>query len=207
MRTSLFLALTALGACGGSPLPAPAARPTTASVAAPSTAPAPSSANSSAPAPAANAASSEFAPTPYTAEQIRKATAVGRTYDFRTEVAGAPTRRLTIAFTKVTDAEVETRNSLLDEQGKEMATPRISTSTWDELRKHAEFPRATTVIADEKITVPAGTFECARYTVTEASGEVSKFYFAKKMPGPPILFMTDKQGTRVMTTTLIHYAN
>ncbi len=201
MRPSVALLLALLSACGGSPPP-----PAPAPVAAPSPAASASSSGSAADAGAASA-SSEFAPTPYTAEQIRKATAVGRTYEFRTEVAGAPSRRLVIAFTNVSDAEAETKNSLLDEQGKELAPPKISHAAWDELRRHAEFPRAATVIANEKIAVPAGTFDCVRYTVTEGPGDVSKFYFAKQMPGPPVLFMTDKQGTRVMTTTLIHYVN
>jgi hypothetical protein len=163
-----------------------------------------------APAPAARAgeAATELAPTPYTADQIRGATRAGRTYRFLVEAAAQPRRQRTIRFVTVTDAGGEIESAVAGEGGEVVDAPKRAPFTWDELRKHAEFPRAATVISDETVTVPAGRFECALYTVTEGAGPdatVSRFYFAKSLPGAPVLFTTDKGGARVLTSSLVEH--
>jgi hypothetical protein len=43
------------------------------------------------------------------------------------------------------------------------------------------------------------------YTVRSPAGKVERFCFARDMPGPPVMFSTEKDGARVMTSTLIEY--
>ena len=148
------------------------------------------------------------APTPYTARQIREATSVGRRYEWRVETPSQVVRRV-VTFTRVSAEHAELQASVLDEQGAVLEASHSSQVTWEELRRHAEFPRSAVTIDEAKAEVPAGAFDCLRYTLTEGSGaeaETSTFYFAKTMPGAPVLFFTEKGGQRVMTSTLVAYA-
>jgi hypothetical protein len=156
-------------------------------------------------APAAAKAPS-FAPTPFTAEQIRDATQKGRSYRWRVEVPGKPTVMRVSTFTKVEAAGAEATTVVEDEAGHTLDAGKEIHVTWEELRKHAEFPRERVAITDETVTIPAGRFACVVYTVTDADkDEVSKFYFPKEMPGAPVVFFTDVHGARAKTTTLIAY--
>lgn len=134
-------------------------------------------------------------PTPYTADQIRDATKPGRTYKLDIETAGSPKGQRVMTFTKV------------DAEGAELVTDGGAPKrvTWEELRKHAEFPKPVVSTRQEKITVPAGTFDCVVYVVQGDPGEVRTFYFAKALPGAPVLFFTEKDGKRVMTSTLVEH--
>lgn len=145
------------------------------------------------------------APTPYTADQIRDATRVGRSYEFRVEVPGQPTKRRLLTFTKVDDAGGDVRTDVLDDDGKVTEPSKTNHAAWDELRRHAEFPKSLVTISDAPaVTLPAGTFECLHYAVKEEGSE-SHFFFAKSLPGAPVLFYTEKGGARVMTTTLLRH--
>lgn len=134
-------------------------------------------------------------PTPYTAEQIRDATKPGRTYKFDVETAGSPKGQRVMTFTKV------------DAEGAELVTDGAAPKrvTWEELRRHAEFPAPVVSRRSEKVTVPAGTFDCIVYVVQGSPGEVQTFYFAKELPGAPVLFFTEKDSKRVMTSTLVEH--
>jgi hypothetical protein len=163
--------------------------------------------SASAPVPPATAASADVAPTPYTAEQIRQATPVGRTYEFRIESPGKPAMRRVITFTRVAEGDAEMTATTLDGSGKPIGEPKVTQVPWEELRKHAEFPKSAVTIDEQRVTVPIGTFDCIRYTVKEDAGEVTQYYFAKNMPGAPVLFLTDKDGQRVMASTLVRYVS
>jgi hypothetical protein len=148
----------------------------------------------------------EMAPTPYTADQIRDASRTGRTYVYRVEAEGEPVRIREMRFFTVDAAGAEIVTTVFDEQGTEIHSEPPSRSSWEELRRHALFPRDAVEISDEEITVPAGTFACMLYTLTDrAEGSVTKFYFARELPGAPVLFFTDANGHRVMTTTLVSH--
>lgn len=143
----------------------------------------------------AAASAGDMFPTPFTAAQIRDATKPGRTYRFRVEADGKPPGERVITFAKV------------DEAGAEVSTNGAppERTTWEELRKHAEFPKPVVSTREEKITVPAGTFDCVVYVVQGVPGEVRTFYFAKTLPGAPVLFFTEKDGKRLMTSTLVEH--
>jgi len=155
-----------------------------------------SQASAAEPQPQEPPAPAELYPTPYTAEQIREATRPGRTYTWRVEVSGQEPIERSVAF------------STVDAKGAEIiAGGEAKRVTWEELRRHAEFPRAAVTTHEESVTVPAGTFACVVYVVSNPSAsEQSSFFFAKNLPGAPVLYFTDKGGARVMTGTLVRYA-
>lgn len=146
----------------------------------------------SAPPPQANEAG--MYPTPFTADQIRDATKAGRTYKYKIEAEGSPSGERVMTFVKV------------DAEGADLVTDGSAPKrvTWEELRKHAEFPKPVVSTRSEKTTTPAGTFDCVVYVV-QSPGEIRTFYFAKDLPGAPVLFFTEKDGKRVMTSTLVDH--
>jgi hypothetical protein len=174
----LLLALL-LSACGGAPPPPAPAAPT------------------AAPSPA-----SETAPAPFTAEQIHDAAREVASLDFKVEIPGKSAVRRVLRFDRVSDEGVDVASQTLDEGGAPIGEAKTEHAKWEELRKHGEFPRDKTKMHDESVTVPAGTFDCTVYEVTR-EGAVTTFYFAKKAPGPPVLYFTTKDGARVMVTTLL----
>ena len=193
-----MLAVLAASACGGSPAQPPG-------VSEPAL-PAPSS---SAPAPAAAPAlgvpvgADKIAP--YTPEQIRDATPQGRTYKYRIVREGKPTKLDEMRFTRV-DAQGADISSTSREEGGAAGPPKSRTVTWAELRAHGEFPRALVTVADEPVDVPAGHFSCIVFTLKDPDkNEVSRFYFAREIPGAPVLYFTEKDGKRVMTATLLEH--
>lgn len=134
-------------------------------------------------------------PPPFTAEQIRSATRPGRTYRYRVERADMPPSERVMTFASV------------DAEGAELTTegePKKRVS-WDELRRHAEFPAAIVKTREETVTVPAGTFECVVYVVLGEGGEATSYFFAKNLPGAPVRILTNKDGRRVMTSTLVEH--
>jgi hypothetical protein len=146
----------------------------------------------------------EMAPTPYTAEEIRAANRPGTVYRYKVETAGEPTQIRVMEFTSGTTAEsAEVKSQTLDDSGNAKGPPSVERTAWEDLRKHAEFPRAALSVAPGAIEVPAGKFEARVYTVNAPNGETAKFYFAKSYAGPPVLVQKERAGTRLMTMTLL----
>ena len=154
------------------------------------------------PAPPATVTSSELAEFPFSAREIHDSCKVGHALVFEVEVAGKATTQLTIRFVSTTDDDAGFETTVSGADGRVIEGPASAHARWDELRHHASFPRDKTAITDETVTTPAGTFAARVYTVRRSDDEVSKFYFAKSLPGPPVLFFTDKGGARVSTSTL-----
>ncbi len=134
-------------------------------------------------------------PTPYTAEQIRAATKAGRMYRYTVEFAGSPPFEREMTF-----VSVEAGGATIVSTGEP-----LKRVTWEELRKHAEFPAAVVQTHDETVTVPAGTFECVAYELHREGDEETTFYFAKMMPGAPVKYVVKVSGQLKLTTTLIEH--
>ncbi|MBI5537282.1 MAG: hypothetical protein HY898_31460 [Deltaproteobacteria bacterium] len=188
MRSSSGLALLLIAACSGAP-----------SVATPPAAP-----STSASAPIA-APATELAPTPFTAEQIRDATKPGRTYRWKVEAAGKPVVIKQVTLAQVEPARVLITTMLEDEKGKVLESNPGAWSTWDALRKHAEFPKSAVTTRKESVTVPAGTFPCIVYVVKEEGGEITTYWFAESLPGAPVQFKTEKDGKEVLISRLLEH--
>lgn len=144
-------------------------------------------------------------PTPFTADQIRDATQSGRTYCYRVEEDGKPTLVRIMTFGAVSAEGAELRIKVESETGTSLSEPPPKRVLWEELRRHAEFPKSRVTMRQEKVTVPAGTFECKVYVVKGEEDLVTTFYFANKLPGAPVLHFTEKDGQRSETHTLVEY--
>ncbi|MDB4941133.1 MAG: hypothetical protein JWP97_667 [Labilithrix sp.] len=133
---------------------------------------------------------------PFTSEQIRAATRNGRTYRYRVEVPGKAPRERVLTFAKVDDSGAEL---LAGGDGPR----RIG---WTQLQKDAEFPRDKVSIHEESsVKLPGGKFDCLVYELRGDGGETWTYYFAKTLPGAPVLFFTEVGGRRVKTTTLLQH--
>lgn len=134
-------------------------------------------------------------PAPYTWEQIRAATKSGRTYRYRVEMPGKPARERVLTFTKVDDDGCEIFAGGGEPKRK----------GWVSLQKDAEFPKDRVKTYEESVKLPGGKFDCIVYEVRGKDGEVSTYYFAKTLPGAPVLFWSEVDGKRVRTTTLLQH--
>lgn len=151
-------------------------------------------------------ADTAFAPTPYTAQQIREATRSGRTYEFLVERPDAQPARRRMRFTAVTSAGAIVERAMFDEKAKVWGEPTRTHTSWDEMRDHTKYPLAAATIEADTITIPAGTFACRRYTVVEAGDGRTIAWFANGLPGPPVKLRKEAAGRLVMTMTLHRYA-
>lgn len=149
------------------------------------------------------------AKTPYTKEQIRDATPEGRSLTFVMESPDKPPVQKRFRFLASDDERTTIITELLDSNGKTVGDPENVSSTWEELRKHASFPKEATTIEEVTAETPAGSFASWRYTVLETTDEGTKrtvAYFAKELPGPPVDLSVEMNGQLLMTMTLIHYS-
>ncbi|MBK6513616.1 MAG: hypothetical protein IPM79_25025 [Polyangiaceae bacterium] len=192
--TAVVLLLLASASC------TPAARP----VAAPSS-PAPT------PAPLASKPDPDAgrAPTPYTAEQIRAATPAGRTMTYLIESPGKLPTKQRFRFVAVDDEHATVATEILGDDGKVMGDPEVKISSWDDLRRHASYPREATTIAQTVTVTPDDSFKCKRYTVVEAQpdGKTKRTIacFANDLPGPPVELTVELDGALVMSMTLVKH--
>ncbi len=134
-------------------------------------------------------------PAPFAWEEIRAATKSGRTYRYRVEVRGKPAKERVLTFVKV------------DADGCEIFAggdaPRRK--GWPSLQKDSEFPKDKVSVREETVKLPGGKFDCMVYEVRGNDGEVTTYYFARTLPGAPVLFYTEVDGKRVKTTTLLQH--
>lgn len=203
-------ALSALAACGGAP--APAAPQTPRPAQAPE-APAPAAAQPAPEAaPAADGSAGDGEPAvaladpPFTAEQIRDATKVDRTYRFLLHQGGQKID-VTMRFTQVTPDFATIERTVVDAEGKVLEQA-SEDSTWQQLVGHAAYPAAATQISDTTVEVPAGSFDAVLYTVTgeqQGTPVVSRVYFAKALPGAPVKTEIEAGGQVVFTMELVEH--
>jgi len=138
----------------------------------------------------------EYAPAPFTPEQIREACR-GRRQRIVTESAGGEPD---VAVTEYLDA---TADDVLIRSTDAAGNVTEARAGWSELRDHAaHFPAAATEIGPDTITIPLGTLDTVRYTVTGADA-VHEFWFAPAMPGMPVQYRTLRDGAVISTTTIV----
>ena len=152
--------------------------------------------------PAATPAAPAFLPTPYTADQIRESCKPGHTLVFRLEAPGQPAITRTTRFLDGNEQGADFESSAVDEQGRTVEPLHKGKATWEEFRSHARFPSDRTQLTDATIDTPAGTFDSMLYTVRGDRGDVTKFYFARKLAGPPVLMITEMNGAPIRRMTL-----
>jgi pimeloyl-ACP methyl ester carboxylesterase len=133
------------------------------------------------------------ASTPYSAEQIRKALPKGSWIKFNNELSGGQKMVLVFHFGKGNNKEAALVVDTLDEKGNPIAEPRSSKPLWKELQSHASFPAETATIISAPLKTFKGDLDCWLYEVREGEA-ITKYWFAKELPGPPVLLEEYKNG-------------
>ncbi|NBC30490.1 MAG: hypothetical protein GVY29_10950 [Spirochaetes bacterium] len=149
------------------------------------------------------------APRPFTGEMIRTGMPVGAERRYVTE--GPAGTRSTVVWTVVRTSRrgCTIRFTFLEEDGSPAAASTERTTAWHDLAAHATFPITATKVVSQSVQVPAGTFECWEYTVTERSDQdilVSTYSFAKQLPGAPVRYAGLRNGTSEGVTYLESYS-
>jgi len=147
---------------------------------------------------AACGSSPSIAPPPFSAEQIRAATDPGRTYVFRVGQGGSVAAIRTLTFTRSGERVTRIHAVMTSPDGEVLGPASDEEVTWDELVGHASWPAAATTISEDRVEVPAGTFDAMLYTVrttTEEGDEsVIRAWFARSLPGAPVRFEQSSGG-------------
>jgi hypothetical protein len=141
-------------------------------------------------------------PTPFTAAEIRDASRPGRTVRMLVVEAGAdPYIRVTRFVSGDADGgEREFWTETPD--GRPLTEPERGRATWLELQEHASMPADATRIDEETIAIPAGRYDCLRYTRVDGD-TIDTFWFARSAPGMPLRFEERVGGKLVSSSTAI----
>lgn len=144
---------------------------------------------------------------PFSAAEIRAATAPGRTYHYRMGVGDEVHERLMV-FVRVDDEGAEIEHRVLGPDGEVAETTPARRSTWQDLEGHATYPRAGTTVSEVEITVPAGTFAGWLYEVreqTDKGPQLTRAWFARELPGAPVKHQVEVGGQLVHQMVLLRH--
>lgn len=141
-------------------------------------------------------------PTPFTAAEIREGCPPGRTVRSLVVAAGADPYVQVTRFVSGDEAAAEQDSWTETIDGRQLTEPRRHRSTWLEFQRHASMPAAQTRIERESIDIPAGHYDCLRYTRTDGD-RVDTFWFATAAPGMPLKFEEHVAGEVVYSSTAI----
>jgi len=144
------------------------------------------------------------APTPFTADEIRRGCPAGRIIRLRVDVVGETPFHRVSRFVDCDEAGATMERSRLSLDGSPLAEPEVDRVTWRDLQAHASFPADDTTIESERIETAIGELDCLRYSVREgATNEV--FWFANDLPGMPIQCLTRTDGQVVTTVSVVDH--
>jgi hypothetical protein len=149
----------------------------------------------------------DLARRPYTAEQVRAGMPAGTVLRTVVEPSGKPptVRVMTVLEHTETGAVMENRSE--DGAGKALVPPMRKEMPWEKLRDLSSYPLAKTTIAETVLETPAGRFDAWLYTVRDTvSGEgggVSRIWFARDLPGPPLRTERESGGKRFLRAVLV----
>ena len=114
--------------------------------------------------------------------------------------------RVQFAYENPDDEGIDLIITDMNLENKVTDVPNSRRVSWEELQAMHATKAADTTIARETIEVPAGTYDCVRYTVQTSSkkGEiVDTLWFAFELPGPFIKRVTTRDGEGVMEMVLV----
>jgi hypothetical protein len=141
-------------------------------------------------------------PTPFTAAQIRAASRPGRTVrSLIVEPGSDPYVRVTRFLSgDAVGGEREFWTETPD--GRPIGERERGHATWLELQAHASMPADATRIDEETIDIPAGHYDCLRYTRVDGD-TIDTFWFARSAPGMPLRYEQHVGGELVFSSTAI----
>ena len=141
-------------------------------------------------------------PTPFTAAEIQVGSRPGRTVRALIVERGAEPYVRVTRFLSGDAAGGESESWTETPDGRRIGERGRGRATWLELQAHASMPAATTRIDEETIDIPAGRYDCLRYTRVDGD-EVDTFWFAIAAPGMPLRFEKRVAGELVFSSTAI----
>lgn len=157
--------------------------------------------------PEANRMKPEHAPTPFSADEIRKGCPNGRINTFRIEIPGKDPVLSYQRFHDCTKDVAHVERYRMTPEGKLLGKKVSRRWPWKSLQGHASHPKDKTKITEGRIETPAGKFDCWIYAVLtktrDGKTRVTTLHFAKTLPGPPIRMIQEIDGKRGFTMTLI----
>lgn len=136
-------------------------------------------------------------PVPFTAAQLAGGFTLGTTLSY--ELSGTKTPAMTVGWKVVghTSESVEIEFTPKVKEGEDPPVNKES-FTFGMLEQHAMFPKALATRKEMSFTVKAGTFDVWFYEVRPPGGNsVERYYFAKRLPGPPVLHSVMVDGEEV----------
>jgi len=138
-----------------------------------------------------------FLPVPFSAAQLSEGFSLGTTLSF--DLSGSQTPAMTVDW-KVVKHTDKTVDIEFTPKPKEGERPPVNTETfaWGQLESHASFPKNLATRKEMSFTVKAGTFDVWHYEVRPPDGRsIERYYFAKRLPGPPVLHSVEVDGVEV----------
>jgi hypothetical protein len=142
------------------------------------------------------------APTPFTADEIRRGCPQGRTIQLLVEVTGEQPLVRTISFRECDDDGAVQERAQAPLEGDQLSPAQTQKSSWDELQAHASFPAELTQIDPVTLQTPLGRLDCLRYIVTDGP-TVQTFWFATALPGMPVRFTSAVDGQVISTVAMV----
>jgi hypothetical protein len=143
------------------------------------------------------------APTPFTADEIRRGCPRGRVSRTRVEAPGRPPVVRVNRFVECDEDGAVIARSTRDEDGNKVGDDQLDRTTWCDLQEHASFPAEQVEITRVELDGPLGLLPCLRYTVTDDDG-VATFWFADEIAGMPVqVEIRNPAGQLVTTSTMI----
>ena len=142
------------------------------------------------------------APTPFTADEIRRGCPPGRTIRLLVESEGHEPLIRTNRFVSCDDEGAVIERARLTTEGEPTGPVETDHATWAELQAHASFPVEHTDVEPERIELPIGTLDCLRYRVRDGSS-IQTFWFAVSAPGMPVKYTTEESGRLSTVVTMV----
>lgn len=142
------------------------------------------------------------APTPFTAGEIRDATAVGKTIRRRVESVDEAPFFIVSRYLECDETGALMERSRVSLDGAPLGEPDVDRVTWLDLQAHASFDASATTIEPDRIPTPIGELDCLRYTVRDGTTE-HVFWFATDFPGMPIRTVTRTDGQVVNSVAVV----
>lgn len=98
------------------------------------------------------------------------------------------------------------RIEYLNETGEPVQPAHEGTTTWEELQNHASYPAAETTVEEATIEIEGTSYSCWFYNRTQTQEQntvITKAYFSKDHPGPPIKMVMTLNDQPLFEMTLI----
>jgi hypothetical protein len=156
--------------------------------------------------PASNRMGPGRAPTPFSAEQIRGAFPDGTWVRLAIETPDEPKTFMVFRFSAGDREGATVTTTLLDVAEAPVAPHTSGRSTWRELQSHASFPEGEVRITPATFDTFRGPLDGWLYEVTQAAEgrlTVTRYAFARELPGPPVLLEATIDGKLVRRLTMV----